>query len=268
LRERILRELEADGTWFNAATRAEAWFGLGDYDKATEEIRQVATANKRAPWKLRTMAEQLAQLAYLRESRPLDVAPIRTFFETLLPGAADAIRSVFIGKVGLALSGGGFRASFFHLGVLACLAERDVMRHVDVLSCVSGGSIAGACYWLKLRERMLEPAPLTREDYVTLVCELMKHFKDTVQTDLRGHVQPYVATIVARFLEGEKGALVSAARLLQIRHSALYCLTVAIRSNSPPAPASSRPVGRAPVAEPVQHRLFEGEPEGPLKERS
>jgi hypothetical protein len=36
----------------------------------------------------------------------------------------------------------------------------------------------------------------------------------------------------------------------------------------PPAPASSRPVGRAPVAEPVQHRLFEGEPEGPLKERS
>jgi hypothetical protein len=31
----------------------------------------------------------------------------------------------------------------------------------------------------------------------------------------------------------------------------------------PPAPSSSRPVGRAPVAEPPQHRLFEGEADGP-----
>ena len=30
----------------------------------------------------------------------------------------------------------------------ATLAERDVLRDVEVLSCVSGGSIAGACYWL------------------------------------------------------------------------------------------------------------------------
>ena len=207
MRERILEGLAADGTWFNAATRAEAQFGLGEYDKATEEIKRVDAANKPAPWQLRTMAEQLAQLAYLRKDRPLDDAGIRNFFETLLPGAADAITSVFIGKVGLALSGGGFRASFFHLGVLACLAERDVLRHVEVLSCVSGGSIAGACYWLKLRERMLKPEPLTREGYIALVSELMTHFKDAVQTNLRGQVQPSIGRLIWRVIGGQQGAL-------------------------------------------------------------
>jgi hypothetical protein len=36
-------------------------------------------------------------------------------------------------QIGLALSGGGFRASFFHLGVLAFLAERNVLRNIEVL---------------------------------------------------------------------------------------------------------------------------------------
>ena len=49
-RERILDGLTADGTWFNAATRAEAHFGLGDYNKATEEIKRVGAAGKPEPW--------------------------------------------------------------------------------------------------------------------------------------------------------------------------------------------------------------------------
>ncbi len=43
-------------------------------------------------------------------------------------------------KTGLALSGGGLRASLFHIGVLGRLAELDLLRHVDVISTVSGGS--------------------------------------------------------------------------------------------------------------------------------
>ena len=105
--------------------------------KATDVLRQIKPGKKPALWELRTTAEQLAHLAHLHEERPLDVAAIRTFFETLLPGAGEAIRAVVIGKVGLALSGGGFRAFLYHLGVLACLAERDVLRDVEVLSCVS-----------------------------------------------------------------------------------------------------------------------------------
>ena len=56
------------------------------------------------------------------------------------------------GKLGIALSGGGFRAAFFHIGVLARLAEHDLLRHVAVISCVSGGSIIGAFYYLKVKQ--------------------------------------------------------------------------------------------------------------------
>ncbi len=44
-------------------------------------------------------------------------------------------------KIGLSLSGGGFRATVFHLGVLARLAEEDRLEDVAYLSTVSGGSL-------------------------------------------------------------------------------------------------------------------------------
>lgn len=46
-------------------------------------------------------------------------------------------------RIGLALSGGGFRAAAFHLGVMQKLLALGILYKVDVLSCVSGGSIAG-----------------------------------------------------------------------------------------------------------------------------
>src|SRR5262245_54505456 len=45
--------------------------------------------------------------------------------------------------IGLALSGGGFRAAAFHLGAFIKLRELRLLDKVDVISCVSGGSIAG-----------------------------------------------------------------------------------------------------------------------------
>jgi predicted acylesterase/phospholipase RssA len=203
LRERIIDELPATGTWRNAATRAEALLGLGQYVGATEALKQVKKGEKREPWELRTTAQQLGRLAHLREKRLLRVPEIRTFFETLLPGAADAVRSAVVGKVGLALSGGGFRASYYHLGVFACLAEHDVLRDVEVLSCVSGGSIVGACYWLMLRQRLLRPEPLTREDYIRLVRELIAHFQQAIKANLRRQIQPSVAGAVWRLMRGK-----------------------------------------------------------------
>jgi NTE family protein len=47
-------------------------------------------------------------------------------------------------RIGLALSGGGFRAAAFHLGVFRRLRELDLLWKLDLLTCVSGGSIAGA----------------------------------------------------------------------------------------------------------------------------
>ncbi|WP_418320111.1 patatin-like phospholipase family protein [Piscinibacter sakaiensis] len=47
-------------------------------------------------------------------------------------------------RIGIALSGGGFRAAAFHLGMLRKLQELKLLECIDLLSCVSGGSIAGA----------------------------------------------------------------------------------------------------------------------------
>jgi len=50
------------------------------------------------------------------------------------------------GRIGLALSGGGYRATAFHLGTLKKLHQLEILNHVDVISTISGGSITGACY--------------------------------------------------------------------------------------------------------------------------
>jgi NTE family protein len=45
-------------------------------------------------------------------------------------------------RIGIALSGGGFRAAGFHLGALRKLDELGLLDELDVISCVSGGCIA------------------------------------------------------------------------------------------------------------------------------
>ena len=55
-------------------------------------------------------------------------------------------------RIGLALSGGGFRAAAYHLGVLKRLEEFGVLASIEALSTVSGGSITGALYALRCAE--------------------------------------------------------------------------------------------------------------------
>lgn len=93
------------------------------------------------------------------------------------------------GKLGLALSGGGFRAAFFHVGVLASLAEKDLLRSVSVISTVSGGGIIGAVYYLKVKQLLegkrtddLQP---DRDGFLQLVREIEDEFIDSVQLNLR-----------------------------------------------------------------------------------
>jgi predicted acylesterase/phospholipase RssA len=49
-------------------------------------------------------------------------------------------------RIGLALSGGGFRAVAFHLGALRALHDRGVLDHVEVVSAVSGGSLIASLW--------------------------------------------------------------------------------------------------------------------------
>jgi len=49
-------------------------------------------------------------------------------------------------RIGLALSGGGFRATCFGLGCLRALHDQNLLRHVTVISGISGGSVLTALY--------------------------------------------------------------------------------------------------------------------------
>lgn len=93
------------------------------------------------------------------------------------------------GKLGLALSGGGFRAALFHVGVLARLAEQDLLRHVSVISTVSGGSIIGAFYYLKLKQllegKRADQLKPNAEGFRLLIRELEREFLLAQQHNLR-----------------------------------------------------------------------------------
>src|SRR5438045_1299230 len=47
-------------------------------------------------------------------------------------------------RIGICLSGGGFRASFYALGVMRYLAEAALLNDTVAISAVSGGAIAAA----------------------------------------------------------------------------------------------------------------------------
>jgi predicted acylesterase/phospholipase RssA len=130
------------------------------------------------------MARQLAAIARLRHDPDHQGAALQALSPLVSGGAA---RSLLIGKVGLALSGGGFRASLFHVGVLARLAELDLLRQVEVLSCVSGGSILGALYYLELRQR-LQTKPdydLSRGTFIEIVTAVQDKLLLALKRDIR-----------------------------------------------------------------------------------
>ena len=60
-------------------------------------------------------------------------------------------------NIGLALSGGGFRASIFHMGVLKYLAEKNKLEEISYISSVSGGSLLiGLIYSLNNKISILQ----------------------------------------------------------------------------------------------------------------
>jgi predicted acylesterase/phospholipase RssA len=188
--------------WWYYSTIGEAFFGLGRYREAVEWMVDKKPATLNVPeWEYESTVRQLATLARLQRN---DVASEAEFEKTeawaalkkFLGNDVAAVRSAFTGKIGLGLSGGGFRASLFHIGVLARLAELDVLRRVEVLSCVSGGSIIGAHYYLEVR-RLLQTKPdqeITREDYIEIVRRIEKDFLDGVQQNVRTRVAAELTT--------------------------------------------------------------------------
>jgi predicted acylesterase/phospholipase RssA len=183
------------GRWWFEATLAEAHLGLGNHDVALEALRRGQMDKNRQPWEYESTVRQLVTLARIRadDVGGLDPSaflnsPIGEALKSFLGDTGvEAAASAYVGKLGLALSGGGFRASLFHIGVLAKLAELDLLRRTEVLSCVSGGSIVGVHYYLKVRKLMQDKpdAKIGRADFVQIVTELADEFVEGVGKNLR-----------------------------------------------------------------------------------
>ncbi len=175
--------------WWFLVTIAEAYFGLRRYEDARPWLLQAAALPDVPEWAWETTARQLARLLQLHEKNeaPAIAKDVLTEF---LGNRAAGLESLLKGKIGLALSGGGFRSSLFHIGMLAKLAELDLLRGVEYLSCVSGGSIIGAHYYLEVRNLLQSKtdAEITREDYIAIVERVQKDFLDGVQTNVRVQV--------------------------------------------------------------------------------
>jgi predicted acylesterase/phospholipase RssA len=186
MRQKLIGALSESDQW-SRATLTEAYVGLGDLAKAAELMGRFMEGQP-ASWEVETTVRQLVRLAYLRGGSP-SMGPVLAPAFGPATSHQAALNSLLIGRVGLALSGGGFRASLYHLGVLARLAESDVLRHVEVLSCVSGGSIVGALYYLRLREQLVEKGEaLQRQNYVAIVKGVIEEFVAGVQRNVRTQV--------------------------------------------------------------------------------
>jgi predicted acylesterase/phospholipase RssA len=190
--------------WQNA-TLADAFFGLRKYKQALFFIEK-HIAKQTINWKLKSFGQQLYQMAHFQNvEKKYSKENGNCFVEEtidkemqqqcLLALERKNTKDIVINdsvekrvqKKGLALSGGGFRASLFQIGILAALAEIDELRDVEIISCVSGGSIIGTYYYLHLK-RLLEEKrdrDLTKEDYINIVKEIEIDFLKAVQTNLR-----------------------------------------------------------------------------------
>lgn len=187
---------KAESNWWILVTIAEAYFGLRQYEAARPWLQKAIALPGISDWEIETTLRQLSRIAILHEgnndSGLMDSAPWQAL-KVLITNPDEqlnALHSAFEGKVGLALSGGGFRASLYHIGVLAKLAELDVLRKVETLSCVSGGSIIGAHYYLEVRH-LLQTKPdkqITRQDYIDIIQKISIDFLAGVQRNLRTRV--------------------------------------------------------------------------------
>lgn len=76
--------------------------------------------------------------------------------------------------IALALSGGGFRATLFHIGSLVRLNELGYLKQLDRISAVSGGSITAgllACRWDEL-----EAGEFAATEFDRLVMQPLRRF--------------------------------------------------------------------------------------------
>ena len=128
----------------------------------------------------------------------------------------------------LCLSGGGFRATLFHLGALRRLNEVGLLHRVDTFTSVSGGSIMAA--FLATRVAWPLGAPVPREVWDRDVAAPVRRFTQrNLRTPaiLRRWIQPWSSSAGSRALMALYAARLSSAKLgaLPERPRFVFCAT-------------------------------------------
>ncbi len=95
------------------------------------------------------------------------------------PHTPSEVTEKNVRELGLALSGGGFRATLFHLGVIHALRSEDRLTEVSTICSVSGGSVLAAHL-----VRNWEKYTGTDEEYQGAVAELLRF----IRHDVRGRI--------------------------------------------------------------------------------
>jgi NTE family protein len=109
------------------------------------------------------------------------------------PGPDDAHTAPKEG-VGLCLSGGGFRAMLFHVGVLKRLNAAGRLRTLDRISSVSGGSITAGLLGLRWSKLNFEAEVATNfDELITEPLRAFAHTKVDLPAVAVGALLPYVS---------------------------------------------------------------------------
>ncbi len=111
--------------------------------------------------------------------------------------------------IGVCLSGGGYRAMVFHLGALWRLYDAGVLRVVDRISSVSGGSITAGLLALKWNQLSFDPARLPSDFIPHVVQPIRSLASETIDAEaiilgvpLPGHVSDRITAAYERYLFG------------------------------------------------------------------
>ena len=113
--------------------------------------------------------------------------------------------------IGLCLSGGGYRAMVFHIGVLWRLYDAGVLKKLERISSVSGGSITAGVLALKWRELSFAPGTAESDFVRKVVAPLRELAGETIDADsivlglvLPGRISDRVAAAYDEHLFGGK----------------------------------------------------------------
>jgi predicted acylesterase/phospholipase RssA len=108
-------------------------------------------------------------------------------------------------KIHLSLSGGGFRATFFHLGALYAMAGDGRLQKTKMLVSVSGGSIAAAALMSEWGKIVVGTMPPTREALQLCIIRAFEFLYEKAEKNPRARAMGSIRALTSLIVHGEAG---------------------------------------------------------------